>query len=107
MAYRFGAILAPLTLISDLLTPFSLILFVSLCTGGLFLLLGLYALFLEIAAIKSVHRFGWGGSAGALFMPTILIGMLCGFVFLGLLRIAGPSHNGIFQQLQQVQPGLQ
>lgn len=107
MAYSFGAILAPLTLISTLLVPFNLIPFVALCTLPLFLLLGLYALFLEVAAIKAVHRFGWGGSAAALFMPTILIGMLCGIAFLGLLRIAGPSLNEIFRQLQQVRPGLQ
>jgi hypothetical protein len=40
-------------------------------------------------------------------MPTILIGMLCGIAFLGLLRIAGPGLSEIFQQLQQVQPGIQ
>lgn len=107
MAYSFGAIIAPLTLISTLLVPFNMIPFVALCTLPLFLLLGLYALFLEVAAIKAVHRFGWGGSAAALFMPTILIGMLCGIAFLGLLRIAGPGLNEIFQQLQQVQPGIQ
>lgn len=107
MAYSFGAIIAPLTLISTLLVPFNMIPFVALCTLPLFLLLGLYALYLEVAAIKAVHRFGWGGSAAALFMPTILIGMLCGIAFLGLLRIAGPGLSEIFQQLQQVQPGIQ
>jgi MFS family permease len=107
MAYSFGAIIAPLTLISTLLLPFNLIPYVALCIAPLFLLLGLYALYLEIAAIKASHRFGWGGSAAALFMPTILIGMLCGIAFLGLLRIAGPGLSEIFQQLQQVQPGIQ
>ena len=104
MAYSFGAVVAPLTLISTLLTPFNLIPFVSFCILPVIILLGLYALFLEVAAIKAVHGFGWGGSAAALLMPTILIGMLCGIGFLGLLRIAGPSLNEI---LQQVQPGIQ
>ncbi len=107
MAYSFGAILAPLTLVSTLLIPFNFIPFFGLCLLPVFLLLGLYALFLEVAAIKAVHRFGWGGSAAALLMPTILIGMLCGIGFLGLLRIAGPGINEIFRQLQQVQPGIQ
>jgi|WetSurMetagenome_2_1015567.scaffolds.fasta_scaffold95937_2 hypothetical protein len=107
MAYSFGAIIAPLTLVSTLLVPFNLIPFVGLCILPVFLLLGLYTLFLEVAAIKAVHRFGWGGSAAALFMPTLLIGMLCGIVFLGMLRIAGPGLNQMFQQLQQVQPGIQ
>jgi len=38
-------------------------------------------------------------------MPTILIGMLCGIAFLGLLRIAGPGIGEIFQQLQQITAG--
>jgi hypothetical protein len=107
MAYSFGAIIAPLSLISTLLVPFNLIPFAALCTLPILLLLGLYALYLEVAAIKAVHRFGWGGSAAALLMPTILIGMLCGIAFLGLLRLAGPGINEIFRQLQQVQPGIQ
>jgi hypothetical protein len=107
MAYSFGAIVAPLTLLSTLLIPFNLIPFVALCTLPVLLLMGLYALFLEVAAIKAVHRFGWGGSTAALLMPTLLIGMLCGIAFLGLLRIAGPGLNEIFRQLQQVQPGMQ
>jgi hypothetical protein len=107
MAYSFGAIIAPLTLITTLLIPFNLIPFAALCILPVLLLLGLYALFLEVAAIKAVHRFGWGGSTAALLMPTILIGMLCGIGFLGLLRLAGPGLSQIFQQLQQVQPGIQ
>lgn len=103
MAYSFGAIIAPLTLISTLLVPFNLIPYLALCILPFLLLLSLYALFLEVAAIKAVHGFGWGGSAAALIMPTILIGMLCGIAFLGLLRIAGPAFNEI---LQQVQPGI-
>jgi hypothetical protein len=96
----------PQMLPPTLLTPLSLILFVSLCLLPGYILLGGYTLFLEVAAIKAVHRFGWDGSAAALLMPTILIGMLCGIAFLGLLRIAGPSISDIFQQLQQTQPGI-
>jgi hypothetical protein len=104
MAYAFGAIVAPLSLVSGLLAPFNLIPFVALCTGPLLILLGLYALYLEVAAIKAVHRFGWGGAAAALFLPTILLGLLCGVLFIGLMRIAGPSF---YEILQQIQPGLQ
>lgn len=107
MAYAFGAVVAPLSLVSALITPFSLIPFVAFCTVPLLLILGLYALFLEVAAIKAISGFGWGGSTAALIMPTVLIAMLCGILFLGMLRLAGPAFNEIFQQLQQVQPGLQ
>lgn len=107
MAYSFGAIVAPLSLISGLLVPFNLIPYAALCILPLILVLTFYSLYLEIAAIKAVHQFGWGGAAAAFFLPTLLLSMLCGIAFLGLLRMAGPSFNEIFRQLQQMQPGIQ
>ena len=106
MAYAFGAIVAPLSLVSGLLVPFNLIPFVAVCILPLLILLGLYALYLEVAAIKAVHRFGWGGAAAALLLPTILLGLLCGVLFVGMLRIAGPSFYDIFQQMRQLQTGM-
>ncbi|MGE5378733.1 MAG: YIP1 family protein [Bacteroidota bacterium] len=103
MAYAFGAVVAPLSLVTGLLVPFNLIPFAALCTLPLFLLLGLYAIYLEVAATKAIHKFGWGGAAAAFFLPAILIGLLCGVISLGLLKIAGPSLNGIFGQMR---PGL-
>ena len=43
-------------------------------------------------------------AAAALFLPSILLGLLCGLVFVVFLRVAGPSINEIFQQLQQTAP---
>jgi hypothetical protein len=103
LAYAFGAITAPLSLISALMVPFNAIPFVVFCTVPVLLALTLYALFLQVAAIKAVHGCGWGEAAAALFLPGILITLLCGFMFLVLMRLAGPSINEIFQQLQQLQ----
>lgn len=104
MAYAFGAVVAPLSLVSGLVLPFNLIPFAALCILPVMLVLGLYGMYLQVAAIKAVHKFGWGGAAATFFLPTILLGLLCGVLFVGLLRVAGPSINEIFQQLQ---PGLQ
>ena len=101
LAYAFGAIAAPFSLISGLATLLSIIPFAALCTIPVILILGLYALFLEVAAIKAVHRSGWGEAAAALLLPAILIGLVCGFSFLLLMKVAGPSINEILQQLQQ------
>jgi hypothetical protein len=54
-------------------------------------------LFLETVAIKTVHRFSWGEAAAALLLPTILLGLLCGLAFLGLIKVASPYFNEIFQ----------
>lgn len=104
LAYAFGAIVAPLSLITAAVTLLNIIPFAALCTLPLILILGVYALVLEVAAIKAVHRCGWGEATAALLLPAILIGLLCGFAFLLLMKTAGPSINEILQQLQQLQP---
>ena len=104
LAYAFGAIAVPFSLISALMVPLNAIPFGAFCTLPLLLLLGLYVLFLEVAAIKAVHQCGWGEAAAALFMPGILVALLCGFAFFALMRVVGPALNDIFQQLQ---PALQ
>jgi hypothetical protein len=103
LAYAFGAIAAPLSLISALMVPFNAIPFVAFCTVPLLLGLSLYALFLQVAAVKAVHRCGWGEATAALLLPGILLALLCGFLFLVLMRVAGPSLMEIFQQLQGLQ----
>ena len=103
LAYAFGAIAVPFSLISALMVPLNAIPFVAFCTLPVLLALGLYVLFLEVTAIKAVHQCGWGEAAAALFLPAILIAMLCGVAFLALMRVAGPSINDMFQQLQRLQ----
>jgi hypothetical protein len=60
-------------------------------------------LFLEMTAIKAVHQCGWGEAAAILLLPAVLIAMLCGVAFLGLIKLAGPSINDILHQLQKYQ----
>ena len=103
LAYAFGAIAVPFSLISGLMAPLNMIPFAASCTLPVLFGLGLYVLFLQVTAIKAVHRCGWGEAAAALFLPAILIGLLCGFAFLLFMRAAGPAINEIFQQLQRLQ----
>lgn len=103
LAYSFGAITAPLSLLSALMIPLNAIPFVAFCTLPVLVILGIYALFLQVAAIKAVHHCGWGEAVAALLLPGILMALLCGFLFLGLVRLAGPSINEIFQQMQGLQ----
>lgn len=103
LAYAFGAITVPFTLISAFMVPLNAIPLAAFCTLPVLLGLSLYVLFLEVTAIKAVHGFSWGESIAALLLPTILLLMLCGLTFLVVMRAAGPSINEIFQQLQQLQ----
>jgi hypothetical protein len=100
LAYAFAAVTVPFTLISAFVTPLNAIPYMAFGTLPLLLSLGLYVLYLEVTAIKAVYQFSWGEAAATLFLPTILLAMLCGLLLLGLIRMAGPSINEIFQQLQ-------
>ena len=103
LAYAFAAIAVPFSIISALMVPLNAVPFVAFCTLPVLLLLGLYTLFLEVTAIKAVHQCGWGEAAAILFLPAVLIVMLCGVAFLGLMKMAGPSINDILHQLQRLQ----
>ena len=103
LAYAFGAIAVPFSIISALTVPLNAIPFMAFCTLPLLLALGLYVLFLEMTAIKTIHQCGWGEAAAILFLPAVLIVMLCGVAFLGLIKLAGPSINDILHQLQRLQ----
>jgi hypothetical protein len=100
LAYGIGAVVAPFTLVSALVAPFNLIPYVVFCTGPLLLVLSIYVIYLQMAAVKAVYRTGWLEAAGAFFLPTILLLLLCACIALLLMRMAGPSVNDIFQQMQ-------
>lgn len=99
-AYAFGAITAPVTIITAFLVPFYSIRFAAFCILPLLLVLGVYAIFLQITAVKAVHGFGWLEAAIAVFLPVILLVFLCAFAVLGIMKAVGPSLNNILQQLQ-------
>lgn len=101
LAYALGAVAAPFSLVSALLIPFNAIRFVAFCTLPLLLIASLYVLFLQVTAVKVVYRTGWLEAAGTFFLPTLLIIFLCACAVLGLVRLAGPSLNEIFQQAGQ------
>lgn len=103
LAYAMGAVSAPISLLSALLIPLNAIPYVAFCTAPIMIVAGLYALYLNVAAVKAVHQCGWGEAAAAYLLPGLLLVLLCGFTFLLVMRAFGPELNEIFQQLQQLQ----
>lgn len=101
LAYTIAAISVPFSLVSSVLTPFSGIQYVGICTGILSLLLGLYALFLEVTAVKAVNKFGWGPALGSVLLPGLVVACCLAIVFFGLLSALGPSFSDIFNSINQ------
>lgn len=103
LAYAMGAVSAPISLLSALLIPLNAIPYAALCTAPVMIIAGLYALYLNVAAVKAVHQCGWGEAAAAYFLPGLLLVLLCGVSLIVLMRAIGPEINEILQQMQQLQ----
>lgn len=99
LAYVTAAISVPFTLVSSVLTPFSALGVVGYCFGGVSLLLGLYGMYLQLLAVKSVNRFGWGEAAGSYFLPVLAFGCLCACVAFGLTSLLLPAVSETFNQI--------
>ena len=83
------------------LVPFNAVPYLNICTGLISLGLGLYALFLQITAVKAVNRFGWGQAAGSVLIPGLVILFFCGCIVIGGLMVMGPVIGDVFEQINQ------
>ena len=101
LAYVFAAITVPFTLLSALITLLSAIPYVGLCFGIIGLLAGLYVLVLQVMAVKGVNQFDWLPAAGSLFLPFIAFICCISAGVAGLVSLAGPAMQDIFNQINQ------
>jgi hypothetical protein len=101
LAYPMAAISVPVTLVSSVLTPFSTLGVAGYCVSGISLLLGLYAMVLQLTAVKGVNRLGWGQAVGSYFLPLLIIVCLCSCIVFGLASMFGLAFSDIFNQINQ------
>lgn len=97
LAYVTAAISVPFSLISSLFAPLSVLGVVGYCFSGISLLLGFYAMYLQLLAVKSVNKFGWGEAAGSYFLPVFLFVCLCACVIAGLVSVLAPMMGDTFR----------
>lgn len=103
LAYTLAAISVPFTLVSSFLSPFSVIPYVGYCVSAISLILGLYAIVLEIMAVKGVNKFGWGEAAGSVFLPILLV-ICCAVVFGVAMGALGAAVGETFNEINQNLP---
>lgn len=100
LAYAFAAITVPFTLLSSALALFTAIPFVGACFGIFSLGLGIYAIVLQVMAVKGVNRFGWGPAIGSVFIPGLVVFIFLCCIVLAGLTLLGPAIGEIFEGLQ-------
>lgn len=101
MFYTFAAILTPFMIVSGVVSLLAAIPFVGLCFSILLLLAGIYVFVLEVMAVKGVNQFGWGPAIGALLIPSLVIGFVCGCLVIGSLMALGPVIGNAFSTINQ------
>jgi hypothetical protein len=101
LAYGIAAISVPLSLVSMLLTPLNVVPYLNYCTILLTFVFTIYALYLQVLAVKAVNRFGWGAALGSVFIPSLVIIFVCGCLVLGGLMLMGPAIGEVFSEINQ------
>lgn len=104
LVYVFAAITVPFTLLGALITLLSAVPYVGACFGIVGLLAGLYVLVLQIMAVKGVNRFDWLPAAGSVLLPLIVFICCISAGVAGLISLAGPAMQDIFNQINQSLP---
>ncbi len=101
LVYVFAAITVPFTLLGALITLLSAVPYVGACFGIIGLLAGLYVLVLQVMAVKGVNQFDWLPAAGSLLLPFIAFICCISAGVAGLISLAGPAMQEMFNQINQ------
>jgi hypothetical protein len=101
LAYCFAAIAAPFSLVSSALTLLSAIPFVGFCFGVIGLAAGIYAVVLQILAVKAVNQFGWGQAIASWLIPGLALFLICCCVVVAVSSVMGLAIGNVFSSLGQ------
>lgn len=101
LIYSLAAVAVPITIVSGAINLLSGIPIVGICIGIFSFLVSIYAIVLNITAVKAVNRFGWGQAAGSVLIPAVVIGIFCGCIVFGGMLLLGPAIRDVFYQINQ------
>jgi hypothetical protein len=62
--------------------------------------LGIYALVLQVMAVKAVNKFGWGEAAGSVLLPGVVL-CCCAFGAIAALGAMGVAIGDTFNSINQ------
>lgn len=99
LAYAIAAVTVPFSFVSGALSLLGAIQYVGYCFGFIGLVAGIYALVLQVMAVKGVNRFGWGQAAGSYFLPFFVFVCCIAVVIIGALSFLVPVVSETFHQI--------
>lgn len=101
LAYAFAAISVPISLVTTLLSPFSVIPWLGVCTSLISVGVGIYALVLQVIAVKGVNRFGWGAAIGTILVPWLVFVLFCACIVAIGVALLGTAAGDIFKTINE------
>ncbi len=101
LAYVFGAIVAPVAVITGVFNLLGAIPYVGICFRVVIGLAGLYVLVLQIMAVKGVNGFTWGAAAGSVLIPGVVVFLVCCCLFAAIAALSGAALGNIFSTINQ------
>jgi hypothetical protein len=101
LAYAFAAISVPISLVTTLISPFSVIPLLGVCTTLVSFGVGIYALVLQVMAVKGVNRFGWGAAIGSFLVPWLVFVLFCACIVAVGIALLGPAVGDIFNTINE------
>ncbi len=106
LVYALGAIRAPLSLITFAFSALTALVsavtkgggnLISLCLAPVLLVVGIYAIVLEVQAIKAVEKLDTGRALLVILVPLILVIILLGVCFILVLIPVISNSSGLFK----------
>ncbi len=101
LAFVFAAIYAPMALVSGAVSVLSLIPAIGICFSVLSLGASVYAIVLNVLAVKAVDDLDTGKAVGAVLLPGIAFFLLFCCCIIIILALSGAFASDIFNSMSQ------
>jgi hypothetical protein len=101
LAYSFSAIMVPVSVVSAVLTLVGIIPIIGILTGLISFGLGVYAIVLQVLAVKAVNGLDTGRAVGAVLLPGLVIFLVICCCVIGGLALLGPAIGEVFESINQ------
>jgi hypothetical protein len=101
LAYAFSAITVPVSVISAVLALIGIIPFIGILTGLISFALGIYAVVLQVLAVKAVNGLDTAKAVGAVLLPGLVIFLVicCCALIVGVAM--GSAIGSVFDSINQ------
>jgi len=101
LAYAFSAISVPVAVVSSILALIGIIPFIGILTGLIGFCLGIYAIVLQVLAVKAVNGLDTGKAVGAVLLPGLAIFLICCCCVVIVMVAAGSMIGDVFNSINQ------